>query len=178
MKLLPVVLALLVLGGCASLSENECLTADWESIGYLDGSKGYNEGRIGDHAEACAKVGIAPDRKLYEEGRGRGLEVFCTGRNGLRIGEQGGSYAGVCPADLEPEFLRGYTIGRDLHDVKDHMAQLQSEVQRVQARLRSQDPPLSDYERDQLIYRLRGLEREYGRTESDYRRVQRRARDF
>ena len=174
--LLPLVA--LCLSGCASLSENECLTADWESIGYLDGSRGYNSGRVGEHSEACAKVNITPDAKLYEEGRNRGLEVFCTGRNGVRIGEQGGSYAGVCPVMLEDAFLRGYNAGKDLHDIKEHMSRVQSNIQDTQARLRTKQPPLSDYERDQLIYRLRDLEREYGRTESDYRRAERRARDF
>jgi Protein of unknown function (DUF2799) len=178
--LLPVagLIAAFALSGCASLSENECRTADWESIGYLDGTRGYNSGRIGDHVEACAKVGISPDRKLYEEGRNRGLEEFCTGRNGVRVGEQGSTYSGVCPVDLEPGFLRGYNIGRDLYDLKSHMDRLQSEVQQTQARLRQKDPPLTDYQRDQLIYRLRDLEREYGRAESDYQRAQRRARDF
>lgn len=178
MKQLSMVLVALVLGGCASLSENECRTADWESIGYLDGTRGHNSGRIAEHSEACSKLAITPDRKLYEEGRNRGLEEYCTPRNGVRVGEQGSSYGGVCPLDLDPGFMRGYTIGRDLHDLKEHMERLQSEVQRMQSRLRQKDPPLSDYERDQVIYRLRDLEREYGRTESDYRRAERRARDF
>jgi hypothetical protein len=173
-----VVIVLLALGGCASLSEKECRTADWESVGYIDGTRGYGIGRIADHSEACAKISITPDHKLYEEGRNRGLEEFCTPRNGMRIGEQGSSYGGVCPLDLEPGFLRGYDIGRDLHYLKERMDRVQSEVQQIQRRLRQKDPPLSDYERDQLIYRLRDLEREYGRSESDYRRAERRRRDL
>jgi hypothetical protein len=172
------ILCLLALSGCASLSEDECRTADWESVGYIDGTRGYTRGRIEEHSEACSKIGIAPDTKLYEEGRLRGLEEFCTPRNGVRVGEQGRSYGGVCPLDLEPGFMRGYDIGRDLHDLKSHMDNLRSEVQRVETRLRQKDPPLSDYERDHLIYRLRDLEREYGRAESNYRRAERRARDF
>lgn len=179
-KILPPLAALvfLALSGCASLSEDQCRTADWESIGYIDGSKGYTSGRIGEHSEACGKVGITPDRKLYEEGRGRGLVEFCTGRNGVRIGEQGGMYSGVCPADLEGAFLRGFDTGKDLHDLKERMSRLQSDIQATQARLRSKDPQLSDYERDQLLYRLRDLERAYGNYESDLRRLERRARDF
>jgi len=37
MKHSLLLLVILALGGCASLSENECRTADWESIGYIDG---------------------------------------------------------------------------------------------------------------------------------------------
>jgi hypothetical protein len=178
MKPLPVVLIALLLGGCASMSEKECRTADWESVGYVDGTRGYNSGRIADHSEACAKVGVTPDRKLYEEGRNRGLEEFCTPRTGLRVGQQGGSYSGVCPLDLEPGFMRGYDVGRDLHDIQYRMDQLRSESQNIQSRLQQKDPALSDYERNQLIYRLRDVEREYGRAESEYRMVERHARDF
>lgn len=176
--LLVALILALGLAGCASLSENECRTADWESIGYIDGTRGYNSGRIGEHSEACAKVSIVPDSKLYEEGRNRGLEEFCTSRNGVRLGEQGGSYGGVCPVVTEDAFLRGYEAGKNLREIKDYMARVQSDVQNIEARLRSKQQPPSDYERDQLIYRLRDLERSYGRAQSDLRRAERRAQEL
>jgi Protein of unknown function (DUF2799) len=175
--LIPVMTLAAALSGCASLSENECQTADWESIGYRDGSRGYDAGRIVHHAEACAEYNIKADRELYEEGRVRGLELFCTSANGLRIGRQGSAYTGVCPLSLEQEFVRGYELGRELHALDSHMQQLQSEVQRVQAELRREEPPLTDKERDALLYRLRDLEREYGRSESDLRMMESRARE-
>lgn len=172
------VVGALLLTGCASLSENQCRTADWESIGYQDGSNGYDAGRISRHSEACAEYGIKADREQYEQGRRQGLELFCTGYNGLRLGRQGYAYSGVCPDSLQGEFVRGYEFGRELHDMDAHMQQLQTEVQRVQAELKREDPPLTDKERDYLLYRLRDLEREYGRSESDLRSMENRARDF
>jgi hypothetical protein len=154
------------------LSENECLTADWESIGYQDGSSGYPTGRIGDHIEACAEYGINPDRELFEAGRVRGLELFCTERNGLRVGRQGSSYNGVCPVTLEPAFVQGFELGRDLHEIDMHMQELQSRIQQVQAELRRRDPPVSDRERDALLYQLRDLERTYGRAQSEQRHLE------
>lgn len=171
-------LSALLLSGCASLSENQCRTADWESIGYQDGSRGYDAGRIGNHSEACAEYGIKADRELYEEGRLQGLELFCTGYNGMRLGRQGYAYSGVCPLSLQGDFVRGYEVGRELHDMDAHMQQLQSEVQRVQAELKREEPPLSDKDRDYLLHRLRELEREYGRSESDLRAMESRAAQF
>jgi hypothetical protein len=168
----------LLLSGCASLSENQCLTADWESIGYQDGSRGYDAGRIGKHSEACAEHGIKADREQYEVGRLAGLEVFCTGYNGVRLGRQGYSYSGVCPLSLQGDFVRGYEMGRELYDMDAHMRKLQSEVQVVQAELKRTEPPLTDKERDYMLYRLRDLEREYGRMESDLRAMELRAREF
>ncbi len=46
----------------------------------------------------------------------------------------------------------------------------------MQQILNQKEPPLSDSERDCLIYRLRDLEREYGRTESDLRMLDMRSR--
>jgi hypothetical protein len=162
----------------APLSETECQTADWESIGYQDGSRGYDAGRIANHTEACSEYGIRADAQAYEEGRLRGLELFCTGRNGLRLGRQGYSYAGVCPLSMEGDFMRGYQLGQELHDIDARMQQLHNEILRVQGELRREEPPLSDRDRDYLLYRLRELEREYGRSESDLRMAESRARDF
>jgi hypothetical protein len=166
------------LSGCASLSENECLTADWESIGYRDGSRGYDAGRIGAHSEACAEHGIKADRQLYEEGRLRGLELYCTGENGMRLGRQGYSYSGVCPLSLEGTFMRGFQLGRELHAMDTRMQELRAEIHKVQAELKREEPPLAERDRDYLLYRLRDLEREYGRMESELRMAESRAREF
>lgn len=167
-----------VLAGCSSLSEKECLTADWESVGYRDGSRGYDAGRVADHGEACAEVDVKPDRAQYEAGRVRGLEFFCTGSNGVRIGRQGGSYAGVCPADLEPGFLRGYDIGRNLNDYDQHMSRLRTNIEAISRELRREEPPLGDKERDSLLYQLRTLEREFGRMQAEANQLEREARQF
>jgi hypothetical protein len=179
--LVPYLIVLLataaMLSGCASLSQQECLTADWESIGYRDGSQGYDAGRIAKHSEACAEHGVKADSQLYEEGRIRGLELFCTDSNGMRLGRQGYAYTGVCPLSLEAAFSHGYEIGRQLHDVESHMQELRGEIERVQAELRREKPPLSERDRDYLLYRLRDLEREYGRSEAELRQIEMRARE-
>ncbi len=181
MKLLSLAalsLAVVALSGCASLSQNECLTADWESIGYRDGSRGYDAGRIGAHSEACAEHGIKADGQLYEEGRVRGLELFCTGDNGVRLGRQGYSYSGVCPLSMEGAFMRGFQFGRELHEIDVRMQELRNEINKVQSELRREEPPLTDRDRDYLLYRLRDLEREYGRMEAELRMAETRARDL
>jgi len=36
-KVIGAALATLVMSGCASMSSDECMTADWTAIGYEDG---------------------------------------------------------------------------------------------------------------------------------------------
>jgi hypothetical protein len=43
------VLALAGLSGCGSMSADECLTVDWATIGFEDGSRGYTADRL-EHA--------------------------------------------------------------------------------------------------------------------------------
>jgi hypothetical protein len=104
-----------ILSGCATLVKDECLHADWFSIGYEDGAHGYHAARIENHRKACARNGVTPDFDTYEKGRQQGLDQWCTPRNGNRIGLQGGGYNGVCPKDLEPAFLQALDHGKAVY---------------------------------------------------------------
>jgi hypothetical protein len=164
------VLSSVVLSSCASLSKSECQTADWESVGYNDGSRGFESGRIQSHRDACIEHGMTPDATQYEAGRLRGLAQYCTTSNGLRAGKQGYGYNGVCPDEFADGFLNGYEHGRRMHEVASRMNSLREDINRTHTRLRNSDD-LNERERDYLIYRLRDLERDYGRLESEYREL-------
>lgn len=112
----------LALSGCASMDKNECLAVDWRTIGFEDGAAGHSGDRIARHRKACAKHGVSPDLALYQSGREEGLREFCRPANGYRIGVQGGSYAGVCPAELEAEFLDSFTAGRELYTLESRVS--------------------------------------------------------
>ena len=108
------VVALAGLGGCASMSADECLTMDWATIGFEDGSRGYTADRLGSHRKACAKHGVTPDLAAYQSGHAQGIEAFCQPGRGFNFGVNGGGYAGVCPAHLEQEFLEAYSRSQAL----------------------------------------------------------------
>lgn len=113
-----IVLAAVALGGCASMSADECLTVDWTSIGYEDGSRGYTADRLGSHRKACAKHGVTADLAAYQRGHAQGVEAFCQPGRAFNYGENGGNYNGVCPAHLEPEFLEAYRAGHKLYSLR------------------------------------------------------------
>lgn len=117
----------LILSGCATLNKEECLTADWYQIGYEDGARGYADTRISDHREACAKHGITPDFRSYQDGHAEGVIRFCTARNGFERAQEGYRYTGVCPPALEPDFLDGYEAGREIYAVQSALEDLESE---------------------------------------------------
>lgn len=107
----------LVSSGCASLSKEECLSGNWQQIGYDDGAKGHQaSGRLSQHSKACAEHKIAINRDAYTAGHKNGLKKYCTPRNGRRVGEQGLHYGGVCPLELESAFLVQYDYGKKIHE--------------------------------------------------------------
>ena len=57
--------AALLLQGCASMNQDECLVSDWRLVGYEDGAAGQPANRIGEHRKACASYGVTPDLTAY-----------------------------------------------------------------------------------------------------------------
>ena len=124
-----VLLCLAITAGCATLSEDECLTADWHAIGYEGGAKGERSAQMGSHREACAKYGVTPELREYKKGHEEGLTVFCTGSNGYSRALNGYHYSGVCPGSLEADFLEGYTAGRRIYAAASEVSAIESRQQ-------------------------------------------------
>ena len=118
-NLILILTGALLLQGCAGgMSKDECLVADWYAIGYEDGSRGAAPETVGQHRRACAEHGVAPNMQAYEQGRNKGLALYCQPSKGFNLGARGYGYGGVCPRMLEPEFLAAYNSGRRLHELE------------------------------------------------------------
>ena len=128
------------LGGCASMSSDECMTSDWSAIGYEDGSRGFTTNRFGQHRKACAKHGVTPDFSAYQSGRDQGLVEFCQPHRGFNVGSNGGSYNGVCSVNLEADFVDAYNAGH-------HLYTLRSNVNRANSAIHSRENELERIEK-------------------------------
>ena len=104
--------ALASLQGCATLSEADCLNADWAVVGEVDGQRGRPLSELNRYRRQCAGYGVVPDTQTYIEARERGLAVYCTSSNGYREGRSGARDELVCPAALAPDFQRFHRMGR------------------------------------------------------------------
>jgi hypothetical protein len=163
-----------LLSGCASMAEQECLTANWLDQGFRDGRNGYGLSRIEDHRQACAKVGVRPDDALYFEGRDQGILYYCTPENAVQEGRKGAQYRNACPAHLEHEFLVSYEKGREIHDAEQRLEKLNREASQLEKALSDEDD--AD-ERRQLRRELRDIDRESQRARSDIRYLERQLLD-
>jgi len=128
LSLFVLILALAGLGGCATMSGDECMTSDWSAIGYEDGSRGYTMDRMSQHRKACAKHGVTPDFAAYQNGRDQGLVDYCQPGRGFSVGVNGGSYSGVCHANLEGDFLDAYNTGHHLYVLRSNVSRATSSI--------------------------------------------------
>jgi len=116
------------LGGCASMSSDECMASDWSAIGYEDGSRGYTSDRFSQHRKACAKHGVTADFSAYQTGREQGLVEYCQPGRGFSVGVNGGGYNGVCSANLEGDFLDAYNAGHHLYTLRSNVNRATSSI--------------------------------------------------
>ena len=117
-KILVLGAGLFSLIGCAGMSSNECELADWQAVGYEDGVQGRSSDKFGSYRKNCAKHEVAPDFQAYRSGREAGLREYCQPSRGFNEGSRGAKYVGVCPTDLEGDFLDSYNDGRTLYQLE------------------------------------------------------------
>lgn len=175
--------AAILLSACESISSEECLAADWYSLGVEDGAKGYSLSRLGAYRKDCAEVGVAPDAEMYSQGRMVGLESFCTYERGYAEGKRGAGNRAVCPpGPLEAEFMQGYNDGRyvyetnrKIRDLERRLADLREEMGQIRTDMQNGyrvdsagvQHELGQYERGAMVERLLTLSKEEGRLEGE-----------
>jgi len=128
MRLVGLLFLALLVNGCATLGKDECLNANWETIGYEDGTRGLEASRIGKHRSACAKHSVTPDLERYTQGREHGLEEYCKSSVGYNVGVRGSRYLNVCPAYSERDFLAGYRYGQDIYKTQSQLRSLKNKL--------------------------------------------------
>jgi hypothetical protein len=154
---------MVLLGGCAAMSEQECLSADWYERGIVDGRAGYPASRINSYREACAKVQVRPDVTQWEQGREAGLEEYCQLPAAIQRGLDRYSYAGVCS---DPSYERLYTAAKALGDARYQIESIDSRISSLDQDLLN-DKKLDDRKREELRVEIRNLERQRDRARDD-----------
>lgn len=177
-------LMLLALAACATMDRDECLTVDWRTVGFEDGAAGYSGDRIGQHRKACAKHGVAPDLAAYQSGREDGLREYCVPANGFRLGSQGGSYGGICPADLDPAFADAFHSGRHLHTLEARLSSVSDQIRAKRSALQTAESDIvtrsalaisseaTTEQRAQAVVDVKQLGERVGRLKSEIRQLE------
>ncbi len=136
-KTLSMCVIFTLLSGCATLSKEECMTGNWEAIGYGDGAAGRSAQRISEHNKACAKVGVAPDYQAWRKGREQGLTQYCTANNAYQMGLRGQPLNAVCVGSNMLKLDEMNQAGLQYYGLTKQLKQEQNQLNRY----------ISDYEK-------------------------------
>ncbi len=121
-------LLLLALAGCSGMSQQACQSSDWRTVGFDDGSVGRSESTFANYQRQCAEHGVQPNLDAYRQGHAQGVEVYCRAGNGFEVGHSGSVYQGVCPKNLEPEFLANYNSGHRLYELEAAVRNIDAQI--------------------------------------------------
>jgi hypothetical protein len=159
----------LLVTGCATMSPEQCMVADWYRLGEQDAMAGRSPDHLANRAGACQEAGYEADAEAWYAGFEEALPRFCTLDNGFQFGVSGSRYQNTCPAYLSEGFQSGYQVGAEIYALEQSVAAAQRRVdqadQRIERELNREQPDpdriedLQD-ELDDLVSDLRELELE------------------
>lgn len=165
--------------GCASMSKEECVTADWQAIGYEDGAAGRPVSAVSERRSICAKkAGVTVDMAQYMAGRDDGLSEYCRPANGYAVGSRGGVYNGVCSGPSETQFVAALETGRELYLLQSNVNSINNQIRQAQYDLRDVEhhiaatevalvsPGHTAHERLEMLAELKQLSEEKGNIET------------
>ena len=138
--------ACVLVSGCSTLSESQCVASDWQTVGYSDGLTGKQSSQLLKHQDACVKHGVIPERESYLAGWTEGVRQYCLPENGFSAGERGTSYNNVCPEEMQIGFYAAYQEGRQLYTAQSEINSLGRQISQKKYRLKQIKAELSSTE--------------------------------
>ncbi|MBK7656368.1 MAG: DUF2799 domain-containing protein [Betaproteobacteria bacterium] len=127
---------LLAMGGCTTMSVEECKVARWGEVGLRDGLAGQPLSKLDDLSKDCAEAKVTVDTNAYLQGRDQGLITYCRPSNAVKLGLEGKYYQGACPASIDADFRRRYGVGREVYDSREQVRNLDSRRMGLERQLR------------------------------------------
>lgn len=130
--------AILTLTACSTMSQKECLVANWYDLGFTDGAAGYPITFFSERAADCVKYGISANRETYLQARQAGLKNYCTREKGYEQGYNGRSYHGVCQGRDGNNFLSGYRKGKRIYVQQSRVDSLEWNIRSIERDIEEQ----------------------------------------
>lgn len=160
---------LLMLSGCASMSVEQCQTANWHKLGELDGARGQAS-QLHRHYKACQKANIIPDQAAYSQGYQQGLNYYCVPKRVFEAALQGVGNYEYCALEQRDQLKPFYQTATQYYQAKKQTLNMQQRITDVSQHLR--DPKLSEKDREYYQKEWRRLRIEYPKISRDFEEIQ------
>ena len=129
-------LVLVLISACTTMSVEECKVARWGEVGLRDGLAGQPLSKLNDLSKDCAEAKVTVDTNAYLQGRDQGLITYCRPDNAVKLGLEGKTYYGACPASIDGDFRRRFSVGREVYDSREQVRSLDSRRMTLERQLR------------------------------------------
>lgn len=90
------------------MNKDQCLTANWEDVGYQNGYKGQSYTTIERYQKSCAKHGVTVDAAAYRHGHEHGIAQYCERYDHYQAGRNGNLMQAQCRA---PQYVQAHQEG-------------------------------------------------------------------
>jgi len=167
---------MVLVSGCASLSQSECINANWYDLGERNALEGKNSAYVAEHAKACAKYQITPDLVEYKLGWMGGIPRFCTAQSAWRYGLTRHQYQNSCSTNEEKLFLPAYHLAKKVLAKRSEINEHRGDLRRLYRYL--YNDKLTDEQRSALVFDRMELKMDINFLEMDLMRLERRAHEL
>lgn len=134
-KTLSVSLCVVMMSGCAGLSQRACLSHSWESMGEADARAGLTEARFAQYKQQCQARGVAINAEGYFAGYQRGLSAFCSPNQLFELGATGAEFPSQCHILAAVPVREYFVAGVQIHEIKQAQRQLRERLAQSQQRV-------------------------------------------
>lgn len=156
--LLSIMMMAVLVGGCATISRQECQKGEWYSIGVASGRQGATNERLDKIKHDCHKHDVEVDTRRYLEGYAQGLIDYCQLDNAFDTGLRGEIYQHVCPPAIDAIFARYNKAATLVYYLRRHIVNLEIELSDKKYALENTE--LKASERDSIEIAINRIESE------------------
>jgi len=112
LKIFPLIISVCLLSSCASTQTgtDKCRNVAWNHLGHQDAIHGKDKQILNKTFAHCGP-NVRINKKAYNKGWKQGITVYCSSRNGLRLGMRGKLYNNICPDNQISAFDKAWKQG-------------------------------------------------------------------
>lgn len=139
--------SLMILNGCAMMSKDECLSANWEFLGQQDGISGVGS-FAQKRATVCAKHNVVMDKSRYAEGYKKGVRTYCNPESVFEYALHGKGDYKSCPLEMHNVLRPFYMVANNYYTSKSNLEAIEYKIAQAKSRLVQADSrEMADYYR-------------------------------
>lgn len=167
--------SIVMLNGCAIMSKNDCLSANWGLIGQNDGYN-CNGSFMQKRAQACIKHNTVLDITAYTNGYKKGLRNFCNPQTIFDYALQGKVNYQSCPMEIQNNLRPYYKVANNFYVANKNLKSIEDTIVSAKSNMSKSD--IKEETRKYYRERYNEASNKLGQVQRDYNMAEREILQF